>query len=453
MSIAKTNAIKVGLFTLLSLGILFGTIYWLKSREFAKGLAYTVNFPDVDGLHEGAPVQLMGTQVGFVETITPSLVEDTYQVQVNFRLVDKKHPIPKASVLSIEQSGLISEKLLEITPPHLQWTDLEISNKLQSRPLPWPLELRMKEGWVSIGQVEKVEALEAPPETPLNKKKLYQGKRLYYRVTKPGVLLPDVPFYFVKSQASHLALRVDSYDPEWLPQSLPKAHTYFTVERPLRLKEFLQVQVASAEALKDTNDKINALLDAQTMSHIQKIIENVQVLSGQTTALVSSTQDILETVNHDVRDLLRSASTLSRSLNRLIATINTLVDDPNLKSDFKGVITELRQTVLQAQALMSDPALTQMLDKASNTLDAVNGVANLAKSKLEAETLTTKMETTLSELNTLLQKANTLTEGTGAPAQKEAIQQVVKDATVTLKNLRQFSEKLQGHFVLWKLAF
>jgi uncharacterized protein YoxC len=102
---------------------------------------------------------------------------------------------------------------------------------------------------------------------------------------------------------------------------------------------------------------------------------------------------------------------------------------------------------------MSDPALTQMVGKASNTLDAVNGVANLAKSKLEAETLTTKMETTLSELNTLLQKANTLTEGTGAPAQKEAIQQVVKDATVTLKNLRQFSEKLQGHFVLWKLAF
>ena len=62
MAFSKSNAVKVGLFTLLSLGVLFGTVYWLKSREFQQGLAYSVSFPDVDGLREGAPVQLMGTQ-------------------------------------------------------------------------------------------------------------------------------------------------------------------------------------------------------------------------------------------------------------------------------------------------------------------------------------------------------------------------------------------------------
>jgi hypothetical protein len=453
VSFSKSNAVKVGLFTLLSLGVLFGTVYWLKSREFQQGLAYSVSFPDVDGLREGAPVQLMGTQVGYVEKIIPQFDKNKFDVDVQFRLASKDNPIPKASVLSIEQSGLISEKLLEITPPHLQWTDVETAYSVAEHPLPWDLELRMKEGWVDIGTVEKVEALQAPPETPLNKKKFYLGKRLFFRITRPGVLLPEVPFYFMKPHHNTLALRIDSYDAEWSPASLPAQGTYFTVETPLRLKKFLQASIASAEALKETNDKINALLDAETIVHIQQIIENVKLLSGQTTELVSTTQSLLKTLKQDIHSMVQSVATLSKSLTRLMTNINTLVNDPMLKDDFKGLITDLRQTVLQAQALISSPELANTFKKANLALDNVNNVATLAKTKLEAETLTTKMEVTLSELNTLLVKANQVTNDKTNPITKEVLQNVVKDATVTLQNLKQFSQKLQGHFVLWKLAF
>jgi hypothetical protein len=395
----------------------------------------------------------MGTQVGYVEKIIPQFDKNKFDVDVQFRLASKDNPIPKASVLSIEQSGLISEKLLEITPPHLQWTDVETAYSVAEHPLPWDLELRMKEGWVDIGTVEKVEALQAPPETPLNKKKFYLGKRLFFRITRPGVLLPEVPFYFMKPHHNTLALRIDSYDAEWSPASLPAQGTYFTVETPLRLKKFLQASIASAEALKETNDKINALLDAETIVHIQQIIENVKLLSGQTTELVSTTQSLLKTLKQDIHSMVQSVATLSKSLTRLMTNINTLVNDPMLKDDFKGLITDLRQTVLQAQALISSPELANTFKKANLALDNVNNVATLAKTKLEAETLTTKMEVTLSELNTLLVKANQVTNDKTNPITKEVLQNVVKDATVTLQNLKQFSQKLQGHFVLWKLAF
>jgi hypothetical protein len=151
--------------------------------------------------------------------------------------------------------------------------------------------------------------------------------------------------------------------------------------------------------------------------------------------------------------MVQSVATLSKSLNRLMNNINTLVNDPTLKDDVKGLITELRQTVLQAQALIGSPELEQTFKKANLALDNVNTVATLAKTKLETETLTTKMEVTLSELNTLLVKVNKVTDDKTNPITKEVLQAVVKDATVTLKNLKQFSQKLQGHFVLWKLAF
>jgi hypothetical protein len=50
-------------------------------------------------------------------------------------------------------------------------------------------------------------------------------------------------------------------------------------------------------------------------------------------------------------------------------------------------------------------------------------------------------------------KANKVTDDKTNPITKEVLQNVVNDATVTLQNLKQFSKKLQGHFVLWKLAF
>ncbi len=454
MSYAKNNAIKVGIFTILSLSILFSTVYWLKSREFKQGKSYDVTFPDVDGLRKGAPVQLMGTQIGFVEDISPTFQNDHYQVLVRFRLTEKELDIPKASVLSIEQSGLISEKLVEISPPHLMYTDLESRLNLKTLNLPFPLELRMEDGWVPIGNVEKIEALKAPPQTPLNKKDAYLGKRFYFRINMAGVTLPDAPYYFVHQAKGKTVLRVDSYTPNWLPPARPKSNEYFTVEAPLRLKEFLQVQMDSAKALKETNDKLNALLDANTIQTMQQIVVNIEALSSQTNELVSTTKGLMKTLSYDVHQVSTSVSSLSQSLNRLIKNVNELVGDPTLKSDVKGLVYDLRQTILQAQALLADPELTQAIRKTNVAMDTVNDVATIAKRKLEAETITAKMESTLVQLNGLLEKANAFVgDESTSPESKEALKAVVQDASITIKNLKEFSEKLKGRFVLWKLAF
>jgi phospholipid/cholesterol/gamma-HCH transport system substrate-binding protein len=453
MSSAKSAAVKVGIFTLLSLTILGGVIYWLQGRRMKQGPTYTVSFPDVDGLNEGAPVQILGTRVGFVEDIKPVLEGDAYKVDVRFRLTDEKRPIPKASVLSIEQSGLISEKLLEITPPHLSYADVESAlDSVQEETM--PLELRMEEGWVPIGRVERIEKLKALPASPLNTKKGFKGYRFYYRLLRPGVLLPDVPFFFASTEAGETRLRVDSYDPDWRPPNLPDAKLHFTVEPPLRLKEFLEIQIASAEALKETNDKINALLDAETIGYIQTIVKNIKTLSGQTTELIDSTQRLIKTIDADIQSIVSTFNQLSISVNRLVGNINGLLEDPALKNDVKGLVVELRQTVLQAQALMEDPELKSLLVNANVAVGNVNRVATLAEAKLQSETITAKMETTLAELNRLLVKANALTEdGTESGVNKAKIQQLVNDATVTVNNFKEFSKKLRGHFVLWKLAF
>jgi uncharacterized protein YoxC len=269
-----------------------------------------------------------------------------------------------------------------------------------------------------------------------------------------GVTLPDAPYYFVHQAKGKTVLRVDSYTPNWLPPARPKSNEYFTVEAPLRLKEFLQVQMDSAKALKETNDKLNALLDANTIQTMQQIVVNIEALSSQTNELVSTTKGLMKTLSYDVHQVSTSVSSLSQSLNRLIKNVNELVGDPTLKSDVKGLVYDLRQTILQAQALLADPELTQAIRKTNVAMDTVNDVATIAKRKLEAETITAKMESTLVQLNGLLEKANAFVgDESTSPESKEALKAVVQDASITIKNLKEFSEKLKGRFVLWKLAF
>ena len=59
----------------------------------------------------------MGLKVGQVEEITPVVEGENSFVKVKFVITEPNIDIPKASALSIQQSGLIGELFLEITPP------------------------------------------------------------------------------------------------------------------------------------------------------------------------------------------------------------------------------------------------------------------------------------------------------------------------------------------------
>ena len=68
-------------------------------------------------MRPGSGVQMMGLRVGQVEEITPVVDGENSFVNVKFVITDPNVQIPRASSFSIQQSGLIGELFLEITPP------------------------------------------------------------------------------------------------------------------------------------------------------------------------------------------------------------------------------------------------------------------------------------------------------------------------------------------------
>ena len=112
-----SSSFKVGILSILALVIFFCTVLWVKGRAFSSADRIEVQFKDVNGIRPGSAVQMMGLRVGQVEEVIPVVEGDTSYVKLKFVITNPNLKIPKASMLSIQQSGLIGEQFLEITPP------------------------------------------------------------------------------------------------------------------------------------------------------------------------------------------------------------------------------------------------------------------------------------------------------------------------------------------------
>ena len=124
-----SSAFKVGLLTLISLTLLLFTILWVKGRSFSSAERIEVHFKDVNGMRPGSGVQMMGLRVGQVEEITPVMDGESSYVKMKFVITEPDIKIPKASMLTIQQSGLIGEQFLEITPPKIRSVFIPVTDK------------------------------------------------------------------------------------------------------------------------------------------------------------------------------------------------------------------------------------------------------------------------------------------------------------------------------------
>ena len=124
-----SSSFKVGILAIVALSILLFTVLWIKGRSFSSAERIEVQFKDVTGMRPGSGVQMMGLRVGQVEEITPVVSGESSYVKMKFVITQPGITIPKASTLSIQQSGLIGEQFLEITPPKLRSVYIPVINQ------------------------------------------------------------------------------------------------------------------------------------------------------------------------------------------------------------------------------------------------------------------------------------------------------------------------------------
>ncbi|XP_031488029.1 protein TRIGALACTOSYLDIACYLGLYCEROL 2, chloroplastic [Nymphaea colorata] len=105
----------VGLFVVSGTVLLALSLAWLKGfrlRSSLKKYEAVFEFSQACGICTGTPVRIRGVNVGTVVKVNPSLKSIDAVVEVD----DEKTVIPRNSLVEVNQSGLLMETMIDITP-------------------------------------------------------------------------------------------------------------------------------------------------------------------------------------------------------------------------------------------------------------------------------------------------------------------------------------------------
>lgn len=449
-----SSSFKVGILTLVSIVVLLLTILWAQGRAFSNAERIEVIFKDVNGMRPGSGVQMMGLRVGQVEEITPIVAEGKSHVKLKFVITQKGITIPKASSISIQQSGLIGEQFLEITPPKtrtvyipmVQRSILFKDDKVQ---------IKLDNKYYDVGYIKNIQVM-STTTVPFNQRDGINTPYAYkidYIVNLPGLILPEFLKGKIISDGNVKKLRIAPLDDSPLPY--PEQNSIYTVIEPMRIADFMNWQYKAAESLTETNKKINDLLSDEVISDLKQSVVNINELTAQATTTMEKAEKLLDASQGDLKDVISMLNSVTANFNRVTNNVNSIIEDPKFKPALYDTTTALSRlsnnlsNVLEktdSQTMAED--LTVIMNNVTDISSYVNTLTKDDKLKKELSSTITNVNKAMCDISSALEVVNSLP----ADKQKE-VKNILSDVAVSASNLRKFSEKLNKRFLLFRLMF
>lgn len=195
----------------------------------------------------------MGLRVGQVEEITPVVEGDTSYVKLRFVITNPNVKIPKASMISIQQSGLIGEQFLEITPPKLKTVYIPVNSASLEKGA--KVQIKLDDRYYDVGNVRRTQIL-SRAVIPIALHETIKTQYAYkydYIVDLPGLILPEFMIGEIINDKGEYKLRIRPLDNAPIPY--PHQNSPYTILEPMRISDFLDLQYQAAESLTETNKK------------------------------------------------------------------------------------------------------------------------------------------------------------------------------------------------------
>lgn len=450
-----SSSFKVGLLTLLALLLLIGVVFKVKGRTFSSADRVEIKFKDVNGMRPGAGVQMMGLRVGQVEEVVPVIDGEDSYVKVKFVITEPNVEIPKASMFSIQQSGLIGELFLEITPPKTRTVFIPMVNKdiLYKDDA---VEMKLDKKYYDVGKIKDIEVVskDIVPYTVKDRIKTNYAYKIDYVINLPGLILPEFLKGKVVKDNGENKLLISTLDDITLPY--PKQTSPYTIIEPMRIADFMDWQYRAAESLTETNKKINDLLSDQVIAELKMSVKNINSLTGQTSQTMTKLNNLIDDSSSDLRQLMVMMDKATTDFNMLSYNINNIIGDPQFKPTLMSTANSIDKLSQNLNKIIgNEQEAKQMADDLRVTMHNVNEISGYVNSltkddqlKKDINRAVANVNTAMVDISTTLDTVNKLT-----PENKSELQSIVEDTRVTTSNLRKFSEKLNKRFLLWRLMF
>ena len=447
-----SSSFKVGILALVALTILIFTILWIKGRSFSSAERIEVQFKDVNGMRPGSGVQMMGLRVGQVEEIIPVVENESSYVKMRFVITEPDISIPKASMLSIQQSGLIGEQFLEITPPKIRSVYIPVANK-ELLPNDANVEIKLDEKFYDVGKVKKSQIMSSKvvPEAVRNSIGTAYAYTVDYFVNLPGLITPEFMKGQIVTSNGEKKLRISPLDNAPLPY--PNQTSPYTIVEPMRIADFLDLQYKAAESLTETNRVVNELLNDRMITDLTKSVSNFKDLTAQATTTLEKAEKLIETSKNDIDAIVWMMTDATNNFNRLATNINGVVADERFKPAMFETAEAISLISKKLAPIIGSVNSKEFAEDLNSIMANLSDISTSVNQMTHDENLKAKVVTSVDNLNITLCEVAKALEAVNGKGDKENLKQIMNDTTATVANLKKFSEKLNKRFLLFRLMF
>lgn len=447
-----SSSLKVGILTLSAIFILIFTVLWIKGRSLSSGERIDVVFKDINGMRAGSGVQMMGLRIGQVEEITPVINGKDSYIKLRFVITEKDVKIPPASKISIQQSGLIGEQFLEITPPEIQTVFVETLKSTTMIKKGQNIFMELSDKMYKIGYVEECTVLPTSqiPFDLKNKIHTRNTLRIKYTITMPGLIL-DNDSLGAKIENNELIFYELNGEKLYAPDQSLK----YTVVEPMRISDFMEINYKASKSLNETNEKISEILSDEMVSELKDSIKNINELTLAASTTLDKAQLLIESSKDELEEVLNQSNKLISKLIVLTDSVNEIATDKDLKESITTTTKSVGELSKNVNTLLEDKKTKEIVTNLNEISRNLADISSYMNEFTKDDKLRKDISGTVSNINKISSNINKTLNNLNNldPNQKANMDCIISDTVVISRNLRQFSEKLNKRFLLFRLMF
>lgn len=376
---------SVGLLILLGLGVFGILAVWLKGIDLSrKPYVINVKFANANGMKQGASVRYRGFVVGKIKTISP----EPNGVNTEIEIDSDDLRIPKDIIIEANQSGLIGDTSIEITPK----TELpQSANSTSPLAEDCNRELIVCEGDELKGEVgisfdtllrstERFSELYTNPEFFNN---------LNSTAKNAGIAAAEIAKLSSELTLLSQTVRQEITSFSTAANSITVAAKETTEQigaSAAKISRTAEQFTVTAAEIGELTSNVNGLVN-ENRGNIRRTIHNLEDSTGQLNTMVKTINGTLEAakIEEVAQNLgIITANTAAASAN--LRELSQNLNDPTNIVLLQETLDSARATFANAQKITADlDELTGSPEFRRNLLDLVNGLSDLVSSMDELE--------------------------------------------------------------------
>lgn len=362
----------VGLFLLGSIALFVGLVLWLRGFDPTRRTYQAfIDFDDASGMGAGTPVAYRGVKVGEISSIKAQ----PEGVVLSVTFASAKQLIPSNAVIESNQSGLVGETTINITPLQPLPAGQDIAGPLSRDCNP---DLIICNGSRLQGQAQlDVNAL---IRATLRIANLLSDPQLTANINAVAQNASDAlsAVSDLSGDISGLTTRVDRLlSSNALGTTLGTVDTTLTSvgraadELTLLASSNRGALVSTLVSVQQTSDRLRFTIDglapALNQTDLSNIIQNLETLSVNAAQASANLRDISNSVTDPsnalmLQQLLDSARSVFQNVQKITSDLDELTGDPQFRNNLRDLIDALNRLVSSTQQLQQQTQVARAID-------------------------------------------------------------------------------------------